>query len=199
LVGVGHLEASVHRLGVPAEGRVLFTPFCELPYLDAVGVGQQEDTLSSVRGTNASCFERAPLRSPPCAGKVSEDSGKASAGAEALDVLDEEQGDVGLVDDAPGLGPEPASVGGAAALAGDAVRLARDATSKEVHRAAPRAAVEGSKVRPERSRSQGLFFHPRHEGGSRIAFLLDVTNRGTGGRTEMAVSHLEGELDTANS
>jgi hypothetical protein len=47
-VGVGHWAALVHRLGGPALGRVELLPFWLLPYGEALGVGQDEDALSSV-------------------------------------------------------------------------------------------------------------------------------------------------------
>ncbi len=42
--------------------------------------------------------------------------------------------------------------------------------------ATPRAAVEGGNIIPDRRLIQGFVFHPRHEGGCREGFPLDVTN-----------------------
>ncbi len=52
-VGVGQFLAIVNRLGVPALGLsnsppTPLIPFCELPYSLAVGVGQQEKSVSTV-------------------------------------------------------------------------------------------------------------------------------------------------------
>lgn len=62
------------------------------------------------------------------------------------------------------------------AVAGDAERLAWIAGRDEIHTAAPRDAVEGSQVVPDKRRRQGLVVHPRHEGGRRVGFPLDVTH-----------------------
>ena len=70
-----------------------------------------------------------------------------------------------LVDDAGDMGPEVARIIGAPALACDRERLARIARSDDVHRAAPRAAVEVGNVVPDRRAIQGRVFHPRHESG----------------------------------
>lgn len=59
---VGHRPslASVDKLGVPALGRRLtpltpLTPFCELPYSTAVGVGQEEESGALVGRSDIGC------------------------------------------------------------------------------------------------------------------------------------------------
>lgn len=42
--------------------------------------------------------------------------------------------------------------------------------------AAPRSAVEGSKVAPDRRLTQGLVRHPSHESGRCVTFPLDETH-----------------------
>lgn len=42
--------------------------------------------------------------------------------------------------------------------------------------AAPRSAVEGLEIVPERRAIQGLVCHPRHEVGRRTAVPLDITD-----------------------
>ena len=73
-------------------------------------------------------------------------------------------------------GPEVPRVLRAPALARDGERLARIARSDDVHRAAPRAAVEGGNIVPDRRRIQGRVFHPRHEDGRGVGVPLDVTH-----------------------
>lgn len=64
----------------------------------------------------------------------------------------------------------------ALALARDGKRLARISAKDNIHRATPRAAVEGGNVVPQRCFIQGRVFHPRHKGGRSIGFPLDVTD-----------------------
>ena len=72
--------------------------------------------------------------------------------------------------------PEVARIVGAPAPSGDAEWLARIARTDEIHRAAPRAAVEAGKIVPDRRLIQGLVFHPRHEDGRGEGVPLDVTH-----------------------
>jgi hypothetical protein len=71
--GVGHQLPSLSNPGVPALGRVEFEPFCDVPYEDAVGVGQYEHPLASVRGTDTCRSKTCPLRIEPCLGQLPED------------------------------------------------------------------------------------------------------------------------------
>jgi len=92
------------------------------------------------------------------------------------DILEEDEGWFDLVDDAGDMRPEVARILGAEALACDGERLARIARSDDVHRAAPRAAVEGSNVIPDRRAIQGRVFHPRHESGCGVGFPFDMAH-----------------------
>jgi hypothetical protein len=51
--------------------------------------------------------------------------------------------------------------------------------------AAPRAAVEGSQIVPDRCRSQGRVRHPRHESGRGETVSLDMTHSAVSGFGEM--------------
>ena len=66
------------------------------------------------------------------------------------DILEEYEGRSRPRDDAGDMRPEVARVVRAAAFARDGERLARIARSDDVHRASPRAAVEGGNVVPDR-------------------------------------------------
>lgn len=92
------------------------------------------------------------------------------------DIFEEDESGIAFPDDAGNVRPEMARVSLAEAAAGDREWLARIARSEDIHETAPRAAVEGGKVVPDRCRIQGLVFHPRHESGCRIGFPLDVTH-----------------------
>ena len=99
----------------------------------------------------------------------------------AGDVFEEDAPRLTLADDPRDLGPEVAGVLGAEAFARVAERLARIARREDIHKAAPRAAVEGGKVIPQRRLTQGLVFHPGHEGGRGESVSLDVTNSAVAG------------------
>ncbi len=92
------------------------------------------------------------------------------------DVLQENKSGATFGDDAGDMGPEVTGVVGAAPLAGNRERLARIARKQEVHRATPRAPVEAGKVVPDRSRIQGLVFHPGHEDARGEGVPLDMTH-----------------------
>lgn len=92
------------------------------------------------------------------------------------DVLEEHEGRLDLADDAGDMRPEVARIVGTPELARDRERLARIARSDDVHRAAPRAAIEGSNVVPERRAIQGRIFHPRHESGCGEGFPFDMAH-----------------------
>lgn len=64
---------------------------------------------------------------------------------------------------------------------GDAVRLAGISGSDEMNAAAPRAAIEGSKVRPDRRRMKPPALHRRDQRGSGSGFPLHVSDRAMSG------------------
>lgn len=119
------------------------------------------------------------------------------------DILEEDEGRLDLVDDPGNMGPEMARVVRAPALACDGERLARISRSDNVHRAAPRAAVEGSNVVPDRRAIQGRVFHPRHESGCGEGFPFDMAHSSISGggdgepKVEPACSGAEGEAEQA--
>ncbi len=92
------------------------------------------------------------------------------------DILKEHEGRLDLADDAGDMRPEVARIVRALALARDGERLARIARSEDIHRAAPRATVEGSNVVPDNSLIQGRIFHPRHESGCGEGFPFDMAH-----------------------
>ena len=92
------------------------------------------------------------------------------------DILEEDEGRRDLGDDAGDMRPEVARVICTPALARHGERLVRIARSDDVHRAAPRAAVEGGNIVPERCAIQGRVFHPRHESGCGEGFPFDMAH-----------------------
>jgi hypothetical protein len=110
------------------------------------------------------------------------------------DVLQENKSGLAFADDAGDMGPEVAGVAGAASLAGDAKWLTRIARQEDAHRATPRAAVEGSKVVPDRSRRQGRLFHPGHEHGRREGVPLDIAHS-----TVSGLGDVEAEVEASGA
>lgn len=81
-----------------------------------------------------------------------------------------------FTDNSGDLRPEVAGIAGAASVSGVAERLTGISGSDDMNAAAPRSAVEGSKVVPDRRLTQGLVRHPRHESGRGVTFPLDETH-----------------------
>ena len=107
--------------------------------------------------------------------KVSPD-GLETEGDVAKYVFSEENRGGALAEDAPDMRPEVAGVLIAEAFSGLAERLARVPGREDTHLSAPRAAVKGDKVRPDRRVIQGLFVHPGHESGRSVCVSLDPAN-----------------------
>ena len=97
------------------------------------------------------------------------------------DILEEHEGRLDLADDPGDMRPEVARILGAEAFARDGERLARISRSDDVHRAAPRAAIEAGNVVPDRRAIQGRVFHPRHESGCGEGFPFDMAQSSISG------------------
>ena len=110
-----------------------------------------------------------------------------------LDVLEEDPFRADLGDDARDVGPEVALVFLAAALAGGREGLAGIPRSDDLNDPAPRAAVEGLEIVPDRSFIQCRICHPRHEDGRCVGFSFDVTHSSVG-----RLRDLERELDSSS-
>jgi hypothetical protein len=150
----------------------------------AFPVGEDEEPLAPVGRADFRRREEARRKPVAHADQVSGDLGKSKAQMMG-DILEEDEGRIALADDPCNVRPEVARVGRAEPPPGDRKRLARIARAEDVHRAAPRAAVEGSNVVPDNRAIQGRVFHPRHEYGRGVGFPLDVTQSaisGTGNR-----------------
>ena len=154
------------------------------PRCTTVGVGQKEHTPAEVRRTDFTRCEHACRNLKAQALKVSADVGEAQIEV-AFDVFAEDPFGSGFVDDAADVRPEVPGIGDATSFAGGAERLAWIAGRDEMNAAAPRAAVEGGKVAPDSSLTQGRVCHPRHESGRSMSFPLDVTYSSIGGFGDM--------------
>ncbi len=110
------------------------------------------------------------------------------------DVFEKDEGRLNLADDAGDMRPEVARVVRAPSLARHAERLARIARRDDIHRAAPRSAVECGNVVPDSSLIQGRVRHPRHESGRSVGFPLDMAHSSISGQGEG-----EAEIDPARA
>lgn len=114
----------------------------------------------------------------------------------ASDVLEEANPRVTIEEHPQDVRPQVARISGAEALAGLREGLAGVARNDAIHDSTPRASVEGSDVRPDRSPIQGRLFHPAHEDGRGEGFPLNVANAlqpPTEPEVEPADSGAEGE------
>jgi len=103
----------------------------------------------------------------------------------AENVFGEEQWGPCFGEDAGHVRPEVSGIGSSELFPGGTERLAGVSGSEDIHSATPRAAVEGGKVRPDRSLIQGLVFHPGHESGRGVCVPLDPTNSSVFGNRDM--------------
>lgn len=169
-------------VGQSRSSSVRFLPLDRVPE-QARGVGQlvsladgkDEEPLTLVGRADFHRREEACRKAVAHADQSAGDFGEAEAEMMG-DILEEDEGRLDLADDAGDMGPEVARIIRTPALAGDAERLARIARSDDVHRAAPRAAVEGSNIVPDNSLIQGRVFHPRHESGCGEGFPFDMAH-----------------------
>jgi hypothetical protein len=92
------------------------------------------------------------------------------------DVLEKDKPRSNCADNLRDIGPEPPLIVGPSPSAGGAGGLAWETGSDEIHSSAPRCAVEGDEIVPDRSPIQGLIVHPRHESGRCVAFPLNVSH-----------------------
>ena len=169
-------------VGQSRNSSVRFPPLDRVPE-QARGVGQlipladgeDEQPLALVGRSDFLRREEACRKAVAHADQSAGDFGEAEAEMMG-DILEEHEGRLDLTDDAGDMRPEVARVIHAPALARDGERLARIARSDDIHRTAPRAAVEGGNVVPDNSLIQGRVFHPRHESSCGVGFPFDMAH-----------------------
>ena len=201
--------ALARGVGQSRSSSVRFPPLDRVPE-QARGVGQvvlftngkDEQPLALVGRADFRRREEACRKAVAHADQSAGDFGEAEAEMMG-DILEEDEGRPDLADDACDMRPEVARVVRTPALSRDGERLARIARSDDVHRAAPRAAVEGSNVVPDNSLIQGRVFHPRHESGCGVGFPFDMAHSTISGdgdgepEVEPARAGAEGEAEEA--
>jgi hypothetical protein len=177
-------------VGQSRSSSVRFPPLERVPE-QARGVGQlvlladgeDEEPLALVGRANFRRSKAACRKFVAHADQSAGDFGEAEAEMMG-DILEEDEGRLDLADDPGDMRPEMARVVRAPALACDRERLARIARSDDVHRAAPRAAVEGGNIVPDNSLIQGRVFHPRHESGCGEGFPFDMAHSTISGQCD---------------
>lgn len=110
------------------------------------------------------------------------------------DIFEETERRSDFINDASNMRPEMARIFVAELSSCDAEGLAGIASMDDIHRFAPRFAVEGLNIVPDRSLTQSLICHPRHERGRSIGVPLDVTNSSISGDGDV-----ESEVKTAGT
>jgi hypothetical protein len=110
------------------------------------------------------------------------------------DIFEEAKRRFDLADNTGNVWPEMSRVFVAEFFSGNAEGLAGIAAMNDIHRAAPRLAVEGANVVPDRRLIQGFIFHPRHESGRGVCFPFDITNSSISGDSDV-----EAEVETTGS
>ena len=166
---------------------VRFPPLERVPE-QARGVGQfaafadgkDEQPLAFLGRTNFRRREEACRKAVAHSDQSSGDFGESEAEMMG-DVFEEHEGRLDLANDARDMRPEMARVARSLSFARDGKRLARIARSDDVHRAAPRAAVEAGNIVPDRCLIQGRLFHPCHENGRGVGFPFDMAHSSISG------------------
>ncbi|MEQ1499419.1 MAG: hypothetical protein ABL914_12250 [Novosphingobium sp.] len=141
----------------------------------AVGVGQDEQAATPVACASFSRREQARFCAVTQLRQAGRDFGKSQIEV-AFDVFGKDCPGPHFADDPRNLGPQVPGIGLAAALSGQAERLAGIAGREDMNAAAPRAAIKGFEIVPNRRWLQGRVFHPGHESGRSMGFALDETN-----------------------
>ncbi len=176
-LGVGHIRSISVRLPplerVPEQAR-------GVGQLAAFADGEDEQPLAFVGRTDFRRCKEARRKAVAHADQSAGDFGEAEAQMMG-DILEEDEGRLAFTDDPGDVRPEVAWIFGTKAFARNRKRLARISRSDDVHRAAPRAAVEAGNVVPDRCRIQGRVFHPRHESGCGEGFPFDMAHSSISG------------------
>lgn len=198
-LGVGHKRSSSVRLPpldrVPEQAR-------GVGHVVVFADGEDEQSLALVGRADFRRREEACRKAVAHADQSAGDFGETEAEMMG-DILEEHEGRFDLADDTGDMGPEVARILAAEPSACDRKWLARIARSNDIHRAAPRAAVEGSNVVPDNSLIQGRVFHPRHENGCGEGFPFDMAHSTISGdgdgkpEIETARTGAEGQAEEA--
>lgn len=186
-VGVAHIfDCTVNDVGAdrPPSNRA-FIAMCasgERWSSRAAGVAQgcpKPDPLAAMRGTNGGRGETAPFRIEPELGKVGEDVWETVPNKSG-DVLQEDVARSHVSNDPGNVWPDPSLIIDTSTFPRSAEWLAGETGSDEIHASAPRCAVEGREIVPDRRLIQGRLAHPGHEDGRCVAVPFNVSHSAGG-------------------
>jgi hypothetical protein len=113
--------------------------------------------------------------------------------SETWDVFQDDDPGSNFIDHPEEVFPKPSLILESSSLPGCAEWSTRDASSDAIHFAAPRLAVEGREIVPDRRAIQGLLAHPRQESGRRVAFPLNESHGSVAGPEDS-----EAKLESSN-
>jgi len=187
-------------VGQRRSSSVRFPPLDRVPE-QARGVGQlipladreDEEPLALVGRPDFRRREEACRKAVAHADQSCGDFGEAEAEMMG-DILEEDEGRLDLTDDAGDMGPEVARILAAEPSARHAEWLARIASSDDIHRAAPRAAVEGSNVVPDWCIVDAAVEHSGDKDGCCERIPFDKANGSAGWQ-----GNLEAEVEPARA
>jgi hypothetical protein len=162
-----------------------------------VGHAENEEPLSLVRSPDFRRRKEARRSAIAHALKLSDDF-VSSKRQMTGDVFEEDTSRGDFSDDSGGVRPEVARIIGPEPLAGGGEGLAGISRNEEIHDSSEGAAVEGSKIRPDRARSQAAFFHARSQDAAGIGFDLHCNDRSSASASS-AESGLDAEVKAASS
>lgn len=163
----------------------------------AVAVGQDEQPLAAHRVAGFGRAEYSDRNAATQSLQCRDGNGKLSVGV-PRHVLAEESMSPAGVEDVDGAVEQPAIVEFAAPLSCDRISLTRVARSDDIHASAPSRAVEGSSVRPDRSRMKPPRFHRRDQACGCRGFDLHKTDASKR-RSEIIVSELQSEVEASDA
>lgn len=138
-------------------------------------MGQEEEAATPMARARFSRCEQARLCRVAQGPKACRDLGKSQREV-PFDILAKDPPRLRLGHDAPHFRPEMPRVALSASSTGETEGLAWIAGRDEMNAVAPRAAVEGSEIVPDKRLSQGLVFHPRHESCRSMGLPLDESH-----------------------
>ena len=149
-------------------------PVLSIPVMPQ-GVSQDEESLPLMGGADFVRREYSRRNSVPHLLQVPGDFVKTESDV-ASDVFEENKSGLTLSDDAGNLRPEMTGIIRPTTFTGLAEGWARVACNDAIHDSTPRAAIEGSKIRPNRRVIQGFFLHAAIQERAVVAFPLNAAD-----------------------
>jgi len=147
----------------------------ELLESPTTAVGQDEDSLPSVWGSDIGRSYSRPLRVEPDFGKITKHSVESKFDV-PCDILQEQELGFHFASDAEDLGPEVSRVLGSSSLSCDAEWLAGITGNDSMNSATPRSAIEGSGIAPDSSIRHSSLLHFVNQKSDDRSFPLHHTD-----------------------